>query len=119
MYVAILLMAETRDSSDKHRENCQGCLGIVSFLSLAPKKGRERKSRRFGYLPVCLVICGQQTDLPVKMDGCKHLLVCSASDRSQDDRLSFLREHWLPTFGNEVTESWCSDFGQCLVVRGY
>lgn len=46
MYVAILLMAETRDNSDKQRENCRGCLGIVSFLSLPPQKREGEKEQR-------------------------------------------------------------------------
>lgn len=41
----------TRGSSDKPRENCQGCLGIVSFLSLPrppQKKTKEgKKEQRF------------------------------------------------------------------------
>lgn len=79
-----------------------------SFLSLAQNTG-EKEQRL--WLFANLLSDLQTADRSACEDGCcKHLVVCSASDRSQGSRMSSLRERWLPTFGNEVTESCWSDF---------
>ena len=62
-------------------------LALFPF-SLRPKKREGEKEQRLWLF--ASLLSDLQTDLPVKMDGCKHLLVCSASDRSQDGRLSVL-----------------------------
>lgn len=64
LYVARLLKADTRGSSDKPRENCQGCLGIVSFLSFptAPPKEKEGKKEQRFWLFASL-LGDSQTDL--------------------------------------------------------
>lgn len=80
-------MSETRNSSDRDRRVAKVVLALFPFSLWFPKKREGEKEQRLWLF--ASLLSDLQTDL-LKMDGCKHLLVCSASERSQDGCLSVL-----------------------------